>query len=277
MTLSYQERFIPMPDGQEIYCRISGPKNSKAPIVLAHGLGEHCGRYEEFSEFLNEKGYQVYCYDHRGHGKSTGIRSYSERFSELYEDLSSLVSFVEKDSGKKKPYLLAHSFGGQVAVNFLARYPKKVRAAVLSAPNLKLAMELGFLKKHLGRLFSYLLPTFAIANEVDPQAISRDPKVVEAYRKDPLIEKNITLRLGAMILDNLEEVLSLAPKVKVPCFLFHGDADKVVSLEGTKTFYKGLKIKDKTLKIYPGFYHECLNDLGKEKVYQDVVTWLEKH
>ncbi|MCB1215283.1 MAG: lysophospholipase [Deltaproteobacteria bacterium] len=275
MSTNYQEGFVSMPDGQDLYYRVSGPKKSKGAILMAHGLGEHCGRYEDISAYLNEKSYQVYRYDHRGHGKTPGRRAYVDRFSDLYEDMGHMVDFVERDSGFKKPYLIAHSFGGQVAVNFLKNYPNKVRSVVLSAPNLKLAMEIGLAKKHLGRLFSYLLPTFSINNEVNPEHISRDPKVVESYKKDPLIEKNITLRLGAMILDNLEEVLSLAPWIKVPTFIFHGTDDKIVSVEGSKLFYEGLSIKEKKLKLYSGFYHECLHDLGKEEVYEDVLNWLK--
>ena len=45
----------------------------KAVLLIAHGMAEHCRRYERFATALTAAGYAVYSYDHRGHGR-TGMR-----------------------------------------------------------------------------------------------------------------------------------------------------------------------------------------------------------
>ena len=41
--------------------------------------------------------------------------------------------------------------------------------------------------------------------------------------------------------------------------------------------YKRIGIKDLQIKIYPEMRHEILNEDGKERVYEDILNWLEAH
>ncbi|MHA1280674.1 MAG: alpha/beta fold hydrolase, partial [Candidatus Helarchaeota archaeon] len=41
-------------------------------VIIVHGLGEHCGRYEKLIKVLNDEGFAVYTFDWPGHGKSGG-------------------------------------------------------------------------------------------------------------------------------------------------------------------------------------------------------------
>ena len=35
-------------------------------------------------------------------------------------------------------------------------------------------------------------------------------------------------------------------------------------------------MKDITVNIYPGLRHDILNEVGKEKVFDDINEWMEK-
>lgn len=272
--MKYSQDFFQRPDRQELFYRCYGSGRGKGSLVIVHGLGEHSGRYDEFAKFLSARGWRVYCYDQRGHGKTPGIRSYVENFEVLVEDLRAFIAFVTARENRKKPFLMGHSFGGQVVINYLAQYPSEVRGAVLSAPNIQLAMKVPWLKRTLGRLVSSFLPSLSVPNDIDPKWISRDRKVVQQYQEDPLVQNRVTLSLGSELLENLDKVPSLAPKIKTPILLFQGSADRVTDPEGTKLFFQKIPIKDKKLKIYPGFFHEALNEQGKQQVYRDVARWL---
>jgi len=268
--------FFLLPDRQELFYRTLGPARPKGVLIILHGLGEHSGRYDDFAQFLAEAGWRIYLYDQRGHGKTPGIRSFVEAFDVLVDDLHHFVDFVAGREGRRKPFLLGHSFGGQVVVNYLAKYPSEVRGVILSSPNIRLAMGVPWLKRFLGRWVSCVLPSLSVPNDINPQWISHDKKVVQEYQEDPLVQNRITLRLGNELLENLDKVPQLAPKIKTPILLFQGSADKVTCPEGTKEFFQKISTKDKQLKIYPGFYHETLNESGRKQVYQDVAKWLEK-
>ena len=63
---------------------------SRAAILLAHGLGEHSGRYEHLAAHCTARGFAVHAVDHYGHGRSEGLRGHVERFSVYVDGLRSL-------------------------------------------------------------------------------------------------------------------------------------------------------------------------------------------
>ncbi len=272
----YEESFLSLSNQQNIFLRSWRAKNPQGVLVLVHGLGEHSGRYAPFAEFLTQHGFSSYAYDQRGHGKTPGPRVFIDRFEDFIQDLSLFIKEVKKNEKKQKIFLLGHSFGGQVVINYLAQHAKQIHGTVLSSPNIQLALELPWIKKTLGQWFSFLFPKLAIPGDISSEYLSHDPQEVLKYDRDPLVQKKITLRLGAQLLANLEKVPFLAKNIKTPCLIFHGDADRITSCAASEEFFSNLGSPDKEIKIYPGLFHETLNELGKEKIFQDVTQWLKK-
>lgn len=263
-------------DGYELYFHSWVPEKKKGCLIVLHGLGEHSGRYQFFIDHFYHQGWAIYLMDQRGHGRSPGRRMHADRLQDLVDDLGHFVDLVH-DREKKQPlFLVAHSFGGQVAANYLAGKPSKaLKGAVLSSPNLKLALPVSALKRFLGTAASKFLPAFLIPSDIHASWISHDEAVVRAYEQDPLIERKISLRLGAEILGNLTRVMELAPKIRLPLLIVHGEADKITALAGSQEFFERLTLKDKQLITYPEFFHETFNELGKEQVFRDIEAWLE--
>ena len=61
----------------------------------------------------------------------------------------------------------------------------------------------------------------------------------------------------------------------LPLLIIHGSEDKATLPKGSAFFHQTAGSKDKTLKIYPGYFHDLLSDTGKEAVMADVVAWVE--
>ena len=60
-------------DGAEIhYYRWLPGGEIRGAVQIAHGMGEHAGRYDALAGRLNQEGYAVYANDHRGHGLTAG-------------------------------------------------------------------------------------------------------------------------------------------------------------------------------------------------------------
>ncbi len=262
-------------DGYELYYQSWIPEKKRGALVVLHGLGEHSGRYRFFIDYFLDQGWALYLMDQRGHGKSPGPRSHADRFQDLVDDLERFVGLIREREAKQPLFLVAHSFGGQVGVNYLARKPKELKGAVLSGPNLKLALPVPALKKILGTAASRFLPEVLIPNDIHASWVSHDEAVVRAYEEDPLVARKISLKLGAEILKNLDEVMALAPEIRTPLLIVHGGDDKITATEGSREFFERLDLKDKQLKVYPGYFHETFNEVGKEKVFRDIEQWLE--
>ena len=56
-----------------------------------------------------------------------------------------------------------------------------------------------------------------------------------------------------------------------------GTSDRLSNPEGSHLLYERAGSKDKTLKLYDGFYHEIFNEPGREQVFGDMESWLTSH
>lgn len=265
-------------DGTKLYYEQWNPPEPKAGIIFVHGVGDHCGRYGPFTQYFLKHAYRVCLYDQRGHGKSEGKRSHVDDFESLYHDLEDYVKFCRKGSPENLPwFIVGHSLGGQIVINFLSRFPDVFHAAVASSSNIEIALAIPGWVEKMSRKMVGVLPTMRLQGFIRPNMLSHDPKVVSAYKKDPLVSPYITIKIGVEILKNLEQIYSLCTKIKTPLLMLHGSADKVCSPEGTKRFYRELILAQKEMKIYEGMYHELFNEIKKEEVFHDVEHWFEKH
>jgi alpha-beta hydrolase superfamily lysophospholipase len=57
----------------------------------------------------------------------------------------------------------------------------------------------------------------------------------------------------------------------------HGSADRISDPSSSKMLFEGVNSKDKTLKLYEGFYHEIFNDPERRQVFLDMEAWLKLH
>lgn len=264
-------------EGLELFYRCRRPAGrSKAVLVFVHGLSEHSGRYQFPIAYFTRRGFTLYAMDLRGHGLSGGTRGYAESLEHLLGDIRAFLKTVKEKEPGRKVFLVGHSFGGQLVLNYGALFPDSLAGIIVSSPNIRLALKIALWKKLAAPVLSHVVPTLALPNDIDPSLISRDRRVVEAYKKDKMVQKKITTRLGDILLANRLKIVALAGRLRVPCFLMHAGNDRICSPEGTEEFFEKIPIKDKTLKIYDGFYHELFNDPGKEKVFRDMEEWIEK-
>ena len=95
---------------------------------------------------------------------------------------------------------------------------------------------------------------------------------------DPLVYTGkTTARLGAELLKAMQCVTDQAPKIRLLIMIVQGSDDKLVDPSGAQLLYDLVSSKDKTIKIYNGFYHEVFNEPEHEQVLNDVKTWIEAH
>src|SRR6476660_3147050 len=137
--MSTPERFeFESGDGLAIACvKWGNSRNVRGVVQIAHGLGEHIGRYTKLAETLVEGEFVVYGNDHRGHGltaKPSG--SFGEfgpgGFDQLVEDMISL-RVIAKGEHPGKPYiLLGHSMGSFAAQQFILDHSHSIDGLALS-------------------------------------------------------------------------------------------------------------------------------------------------
>lgn len=260
-------------DGAVLWtCRWEPAGSPRGVVLLVHGLGEHVGRYSGLALRLADSGYAVHGFDLRGHGRSSGRRG-DTRFAPALDDVERLLAKTAAAHPGLPGFLYGHSLGALIVLNCLARRRPAVRAAVVSAPPLRNALRLQRGKVLLARRLGGVLPWLTLPTGLDPQALSRDPAVVAAYRADGLVHGSASLGLARDSLAATAEV-EAAPALPVPVLAIHGSADRVAFPEGSRALAARLP-GTVTLVEYPGLFHEPHNEPERERVLDAAVAWLD--
>ncbi len=251
--------------------------DARAAALLIHGLGEHSGRYEYVAASLARRGIALHALDHYGHGKSDGHGGHVPRFSVFLDGVTALLDDVRKAFADLPLFLVGHSMGGLIAARLLMSRQDEFRAAALSGPAFRSDEAPAAIVLWLNRLLSALVPTVPMI-ALDPALVSRDRAVVEAYVNDPLVHHGkLTSRLIAEMATAMDDTLARAPEVSLPLLIMHGEADKLTAPAGSAEFHAGAGSADKSLRLYPGLFHEIFNEPERDEVLADLGDWLEAH
>lgn len=266
-------------DGIQLHCETFAVAGARAGLVLVHGFAEHCGRYGRIIQALNDAGISVMAYDARGHGKSSGTRAFVSSYGEYVDDLQDIVAKATQRFGGA-PFVLGHSQGGLVTLRYLDRAANSVRGAILSNPALTNKIQVPLWKIALAHTASKLQPKLAVPTGLSGKDVSRDPEIQREYDEDPLNCKAATARWYTEFLGAQQEALARPGVLRsVPTLAVLGDGDRVIDCAVSTKFFAQATGGDLTVKMYPGFFHELLNEPkpDRERVAADIVTWLQEH
>lgn len=249
----------------------------KGVVVLVHGMGEHCERYDEMAGVLNQAGYAVYSMDLPGHGQSGGKRGHIDRFSDYMTAVLGLHQRALAAHPNVPIHLLGHSMGGLIAAQVLLDHQQLFKSGMLSgaaieSPQAPQASQLAIM-----RFLSRFVPKMPVMS-LEAKDISRDPLVVAKYMEDPLVNKGkLSSRMLAELMASMDDLKDRAAKINIPLFIMHGSGDVMTSPAGSELLHQTISSEDKALKIYPGLFHEIFNEPERQEVYADVISWLDNH
>lgn len=268
------ETMVTSKDGTKIFTRswrTTGP--ARAVVVLVHGLKAHGGLYEWPATRMAQRGFATSALDLRGHGRSEGERLRIQRFSEYTDDVDAMVATARRRDPGLPVFVLGHSAGGVIACMYALEHQAQLAGLIcesfaheVHAPDFALTVIKG-----LDRIAPNL-PVLKLPDE----AFSRDPGFVQRMKNDPLIErKGYPVHAIAEIV-RADERLKGGDfaRIELPVLILHGTADRVTKPHGSQRFDRLGGSEDKTLKLYEGHFHDLLNDLGREKVLDDILAWM---
>lgn len=256
---------------------------ARALVLLVHGLGEHPGRYAALAEALTSWGLEVLAPHLRGHGRASGRRGDAPERWTLLNDLAACFDHARQQAqlaGVARPLiLLGHSLGGLLSARLVAgsllgepfgRQPDRL---VLSSPALDGGLSAA--QRLLLGLGRRLFPHLAVGNGLQPEWISRDPAVVQAYRNDPLVHDRISATVASLVADEGPRVIELAPRWTVPTLLLWAGADRCVAPRGSQAFFDAAPRAVVQGQAFPALAHEIFNELERDQVLAQLRPWLE--
>jgi len=242
-------------------------------IVLVHGIGEHVGRYNEMAQYFNQHNYDVIGIDHYGHGRSPGKKGASKGFEFAFNYLGAFIDYVQ-NSYNKPIILYGHSMGGGIVTGFILKRNSPIEAAIISSPALLTYKKIGYFQQKALAVLNYIIPHIRIEQGLDLQKSSHDPKSISAFESDPLNHSKMSIRLIYTMIKNGFWCLKYPQRLRVPTYLFHGDADEFTSVQGSRLFASKASSNLLTYREWPGGYHELHNEPNKNEVFDAILAWL---
>jgi acylglycerol lipase len=266
---------FPGEGGVEIHWQCWLPEGTpRAVVVIAHGVSEHADRYSHVAARLVGESCAVYALDHRGHGRSGGRRAMIDRMDRAVADLDALIRITRSEQPNRKLFLLGHSMGGGISLEYALQHSDRIDGLVLSAPAAALEAASRF-ELVAGRVLSAVAPGAGVF-DVDSSVISRDPAVVRAYDEDSMVfHEKLPARTVAELAAAIQAFPKRLPGLRLPLLVMLGTADELVPPDAGRMVHERAGSPDKRLIEYEGLYHEILNEPEQERVMDDLVEWLD--
>ncbi|MFX1343937.1 MAG: alpha/beta hydrolase [Promethearchaeota archaeon] len=252
----------------------------KAYIITLHGWGTHSDRLKLLAEYFTDKGYAIYAFDLRGHGKNRGdMPGHIESMDHLQKDTLLFLDLIHEFAQDKKIFLMGHSFGGLIALIFAIHHPT-LPGAIISSPLLGMFRKLSLGKKFIKSIsstISKLSPNKVLNNEIDQNQLTSDLKILRNHITDKNRIDVISAKSASEIDKYIKWAMENASDLICPVLIMQGGNDKIVEKKKAEELFKKVRSKDKTFKLFEGFLHELWNEKGRAQVYQDMYVWLERH
>ena len=274
----------------------------RAVVQISHGMCEYVGRYDDFAAYLCGQGYAVCGNDHLGHGASADggtLGYFADRGGAalVLEDLHRMNEIAHREFPGLPVILFGHSMGSFFARWYAARWPETIDGLVIcgtGGPNplggVGLALTALLTRLRGPKYRSQLINKMAfgaylkrIQNPKTPYDwITRDEKIVQAYAADPHCTFIFTVSAFHDLMTALDQVSSphwaaSLPK-ELPVLIISGEMDPVGDYgKGVRKVYDWLQaagMKNLRMILYPSARHEVLNELCRDRCYQDVAAWL---
>lgn len=266
---------IKLRNGQVLKGIIQSPgEDTKAVIILVHGLGEHVQRYNQWADRFKAESFAFVGVDLPGHGRSDGRRGNIKSYELLSEMLDILLKTVSHTFPGLPVYLYGHSMGGGIVLDYIIRKNPSIQGAIVTSPWIRLSYRPARIKLIMASVLKYLLPGLVQKSGLEVTHLSHNETISDAYEKDPLVHGRISVSLFVSTVNAGEHSLKHASELKIPTLLLHGSDDKICSPEASREFASKSPMVD--MKIWEGGYHELHNEPFKDEVFHFIINWLKR-
>lgn len=245
-------------------------------ILLVHGSGEHVGRYKWAIEQWNQAGLDVFGGDLPGHGQSPGKRGHIHSFEEYIEAVNDWYDALLERSDHT-PFVFGHSLGGLIASRFMEIMKREARGVLLSSPCFGLRVKVPSWKEWIAKSLNVLYPSLVLPSEVKSELVTRSKEIRDALETDPYRVEGVSVRWYRELQINMQRNWEERHQFPdVPLVIHQAGDDAVTDPRAAKKWFESVQFRDKRFKVWPGLYHELLNEPERQEVMNDMVAWMKE-
>jgi len=272
-----EEKTFATHDGVELYYRHwpaqCGPATQA--VVMFHRGHEHSGRLQHVVDELGLDNHAFFAWDARGHGRSPGARGDSPGFAASVRDIDTFIRHITATHGiaPENMAVLGQSVGAVLVATWAHDYAPQVRCLVLTAPAFKVKLYVPFARAGLALLYK-LRGNFFVTSYIKAKFLTHDEERIRTYNTDPLITREISVRILLGLYDAAERVVHDAQAITLPVQVLISGDDWVVHQAPQREFFENLGSATKELVELPGFLHDTLGEKDRAQAIDKIRAFI---
>ncbi len=249
---------------------VHGSSMASQPTFDLHVPGRP---YSSVMDWFAERGFNTWCMDNEGYGRSDKHRPINSDISNGADDLAAGSDYIMKKTGAKSLFLYGISSGALKAALFAERHPERVAKLALDAfvwtgegsPTLaerkkKLPEFLAKNRRPIDRAFVH-----SIFNRDHPE--TTDEATKDAFA-DAILTLDDSMPTGTYV-DMCSKLPLIDPlKIAASTLILRGEYDGIASLDDLINFYKLLPNMNKQFNVMAGISHASFQQKNHMMVYQ---------
>ena len=275
-----------------LWNKVAGdPAKTKGTILFVHGSSmasqptfdlDVPGRPDSSAmEYFARQGYDTWCVDMEGYGRSTKDRDNNAPISFGADDCYAAAQYIQKLRGPRSLLVYGISSGALRAALFAERHPEMVDRLALDAhvwtgegsPTLaerrkKLPEFQSKNRRPINRDF-----VFSIFNRDHPGAA--EDSVIEAFA-DAILKLDDSVPTGTYV-DMCSRLPVVNPEnIKAPTLVMRGQWDGIASFDDLIEFFKRLPNADKQFAVMAGISHASFQQKNYRVVYHILQSFFSQ-
>jgi len=275
-------------DGIDLTVHTWDASNPVGILIGIHGGMAHAGDFVTPALYFKEQGWTTTAFDQRGHALHR--RVHIDRFNDFIIDVDTFVQQVKKQWPTLPVYVLGHSMGALIATHYglqlthrihpsltLGGKQTDVNGYILSSPFWANAIKVNPIVKRLSNVLSKCVPAMQAPIEDFTNVLTHDESITARHlsdASDALRGSKASIRFAAELLQAQEQLKQSIRQWNLPSHIILAGTDKLADTRQAQHFIETMAYSDIDVHLHPDNYHENLNELNREVIYQEILNWL---
>lgn len=266
-------------DGLALPYRSWMPSDPPRAIIIAlHGFNDYSNFFDGPAQFFADNGIGSYAYDQRGFGAAP-FRGRWFVTDSYIADAQAFTKLIAQRHPDLPIYVLGESMGGAVTMSMVTEVDTTwIEGVILSAPAVWGRDAMPLYQISALWLGAHTFPSTRLTGRGVKVTPSDNTEMLRAMGRDPLVIKGARIDAIFGLVDLMDRALNSSYTFDKKALILYGARDDIVKGGPTQMMFDRLPTaptQPRRIAVYQGGYHMLLRDLAAQKIWNDIVHWID--
>lgn len=262
-----------MTDATRLPLRVWSPTQPSSVVVGVHGFNDYSRAFEMPGPWFADRGAVFYAYDQRGFGEAPGHGKWAGG-EVMVDDLRTVVALLRVRHPHIPIFVIGTSMGGAVTIAAAAEGNLAADGTILVAPAVWGWSSMNEVYQAALWLSAHAVPQMTLTGEGLGRLPSDNIEMLRALGVDPLVIKETRVDAIYGLVGLMDQAYLSVEKMTLPTLLLYGERDEIIPKRPVENIVPRITV-EVDVKEYSEGWHMLLRDHQREKVWRDILSWME--